>query len=178
MSLSCISKIFADDTKAYSQMSDILYQEIIQDSINAMVEWGNKWLSYFNSDKCKALHLGKSNPKHTYTMLDGDQPKCLSTSECEKDLGVYVDSELNFSEHIKITIKKSRNMCYLIMRVINFKCVDIMLPLYKALIRPILEYGNVVWCPYKMKDIDDIEDIQRYFTKRIIGLSDLSYKDR
>ena len=53
-----------------------------------------------------------------------------------------------------------------------------MIPLYKSLIRPILEYGNAVWCPYKAKDIDLIEDVQRYYTKRIIGMYDLSYEER
>ena len=55
-----------------------------------------------------------------------------------------------------------------------------MLPLYKALVRPSLEYGNPVWCPYKKKDIDDIEDVQRFLTKRITGIScsHLSYEDR
>ena len=53
-----------------------------------------------------------------------------------------------------------------------------MLPLYKALVRPSLEYGNPVWCPFKKKDIDDLEDIQRFFTKCIIACSHLSYEDR
>ena len=69
-------------------------------------------------------------------------------------------------------------MCYLIMRSIAFKSPDIMIPLYKALIRPILEYGNPIWCPNKQKDIDDVEAIQRFYTKRIIGMSNLSYDQR
>ena len=111
-------------------------------------------------------------------MSDGNQLKILEVTECEKDLGVHIDSDLNFNEHIKITIKKARNICYMIIRVISYKCIDIMLPLFKSLVRPILEYGNSIWCPYKLKDIDDIEDVQRYFTKRIIGLSNMSYEDR
>ena len=60
----------------------------------------------------------------------------------------------------------------------SFKSPEIMLPLYKALVRPSLEYGNPVWCPFKKKDIDDLEDIQRFFTKCIIACSHLSYEDR
>ena len=93
----CICEIFADDTKAYSQVSDDVFHETIQESINAMVEWGDKWLSYFNSDKCKVLHLGKSNPKHPYKMFDGTVLKTLESTECEKDLGVYIDPYLNFN---------------------------------------------------------------------------------
>ena len=51
-----------------------------------------------------------------------------------------------------------------------------MLPLYKALVRPSLEHGNPVWCPYKKKNIDDLEDVQQFFTKCIIACSNLSYE--
>ena len=60
------------------------------------------WLSgatngcYFNSDKCKILHLGSNNPRYTYKMKDGSSIKDLVITECEKDLGVYVDGEMIF----------------------------------------------------------------------------------
>ena len=174
----CVSKIFADDTKVYSMINDISDHQAMQDSIKAMVEWSEKWLSFFNSEKCKVLHLGRNNPKYTYKMKDGKVINELVETTCEKDLGVYIDPELCFTEHISTITHKAKNMCYLLLRVITYKTADIMLPLYKALIRPILEYGNPVWCPYKMKDIDDLEDIQRYFTKRIIGLYNTSYEER
>ena len=64
------------------------------------------------------------------------------------------------------------------MRNIHFKSPHIMVPLFKALVRPILEYGNAVWCPYTRKDINAIEEVQRYYTKRIIGMKNLEYEDR
>ena len=54
-----------------------------------------------------------------------------------------------------------------------------MLLLYKALIRPILEYGNAVWPPYKKKDILIIEKLQRHFTNKWINdMRNLSYEER
>ena len=50
-----------------------------------------------------------------------------------------------------------------------------MVPLFKSLVRPILEYGNAVWAPYKVKDKNQIESVQRHFTKVIIGMKDLDY---
>ena len=44
----------------------------------------------FNVDKCKIMHLGKSNPEHTYTM---DGTNHAVTKE-ERDLGVLVDDRL------------------------------------------------------------------------------------
>ena len=66
----------------------------------------------------------------------------------------------------------------MILRNMTFKGISIMCPLYKALIRPILEYANSVWSPYIKEDIDNLERVQRNFTKRIYGLSGLSYHDR
>jgi hypothetical protein len=40
------------------------------------------------------------------------------------------------------------------------------------------EFGTCIWSPYLLKDIDLIERVQRRFTKRIPGLSNLSYSDR
>ena len=53
-----------------------------------------------------------------------------------------------------------------------------MVPLFKALVRPILEYGNVVWCPKKKRHIELIESVQRNFSKCIIGMRELSYEER
>jgi len=53
-----------------------------------------------------------------------------------------------------------------------------MVPLFKAMIRPILEYGNAVWFPYFKKDRKRIENIQRTFTKKIHGMANKSYTER
>ena len=60
---------------------------------------------------------------------------------------------------------------------ISFKTRDIMVPLFKTLIRPVLEYGNVVWCPNLKKHVLLIENVRRRFTKRIIGMKNLKYED-
>jgi len=53
-----------------------------------------------------------------------------------------------------------------------------MVPLFKALVRPILEYGNAVWCPKLKKHITSIENVQRHFTRCIAGQKNLSYENR
>ena len=46
------------------------------------------------------------------------------------------------------------------------------------LVRHYLEYGNVIWCPFKKKDRDIIEKVQRHFTKRVAGMNTLPYEER
>ena len=171
-------KIFADDTKVYTPIQSNADHVNLQNSINQLVQWSEKWMIRFNSEKCKILHLGKNNPKHKYVIKEGDKLSTLEETTCEKDLGVNIDPDLNFNNHIKLTIKKARRISGMILRNITYKSKSILIPLYKALIRPILEYGNAVWCPYLKKDIADIEKVQRHFTKRIHCAKNLEYEDR
>ena len=50
--------------------------------------------------------------------------------------------------------------------------------LFISLIRPILEYGCEVWSPHKVKDILQIEQLQRNFTSRIWNLEESDYWER
>ena len=49
--------------------------------------------------------------------------------------------------------------------------------LYKALIRPQIEYATVVWNPYLKKNIFLIENVQRRATKLVSGICHLSYEE-
>ena len=53
-----------------------------------------------------------------------------------------------------------------------------MIPLFKSLIWPAVEYATPVWCPYLQKDIAELESVQRKFTKFISGLRDFTYAHR
>ena len=50
--------------------------------------------------------------------------------------------------------------------------------LFTAMVRPHLEYGQVIWSPIKKKDIISIENVQRRASKSIPELKNLSYPER
>ena len=102
----------------------------------------------------------------------------MSETSSEKYLGVHIDPDLNFTEHIKRQTKKAQALSGMIMRTFVHKTSNVLIPLFKALIRPVVEYGNPVWCPYLRKDIDEIEKTQRNYTKNIIGNKELDYGER
>ena len=60
----------------------------------------------------------------------------------------------------------------------KFNNKDAIVLLYSSLIRPILEYGAVIWHPYLRKDILNIEYVQKRFTKLIPQVNHLPYQNR
>ena len=102
----------------------------------------------------------------------------LSVADKEKDIGVIIDKDLTFSDHMNEKINKANRIIGLIRRSFTYLTEDIFLQLYKALVQPHLEYANCIWFPYKKKDITLIENVQRRATKLIPSLKNLSYEDR
>ena len=66
----------------------------------------------------------------------------------------------------------------MIRRNITYKEKSLIVPLYKAIVRPHLEYCIQTWSPYLRKYIDMLEKIQIRATKLIPGLRDLTYEER
>ena len=53
--------------------------------------------------------------------------------------------------------------------------------LYCTYVRPILEYSSQVWSPCLLLDIDTLERVQRYFTRRLFAraaIEQANYQDR
>ena len=100
-------KIFADDTKVYNSIKNPDNVKCLQNSIDEMFLWTQKWLLKFNKDKCKVLHLGKNNPKNKYFIGSENERVELEETDLEKDLGIFIDPNLDFKKHIKSIVKKS-----------------------------------------------------------------------
>ena len=76
-----------------------------------------------------------------------------------------------------MTVNRANRLVGLIKCALSYLDEEILLILYKTLIRPILDYGNTIWFPIRKKDIRSIENVQRRVTKHLAELSQLSYKE-
>ena len=170
---SYISK-FADDTKLMTPSNSITNCDILQTDLNKMAIWARNWLMEYNVDKCKVLHIGKNNPQFEYSLNDTK----IVTSTNETDLGVIMTSDLKSEAHISKVTKMGNKLVGLIGRSFEVKSRDVIIRLYKTLVRPHLEYCVQVWSPHFVKDIDKLERIQRRVTRLIPGIRHLIYEER
>ena len=102
----------------------------------------------------------------------------LETVREEKDLGVVIDSQLTFSKHISLKVNKANSIMGLIRRTFRHLDEQTFRGLFKALVRPHLEYAGTVWNPATKKDITALENVQRRATKLMPSLKQLSYEER
>lgn len=75
-------------------------------------------------------------------------------------------------------MKTANKVLGMIYRTINCKEKDVILGLYKSLVRPHLEYCVQSWRPHLMKDIKLLEKVQHRATKMITGFQNMSYEER
>ena len=146
--------LFADDTKIFRQIQSDQDMEILQQDLNALCEWSRKWLLLFHPDKCKLLRIGKKEVETEYTMVDNSGCVVkLGGTTAEKDLGITVDEQLTFEDHIieKVNIA-NRNMG-IIRRTFQFLDKEMFLNLYCAQVRPHLSTRTQCGSPIKSKTL-------------------------
>ena len=111
-------------------------------------------------------------------MGDGSNREDLEEVTYENDLGVKFQNDLHFNQHITEKVQLANRNLGLIARTFKYLDDDMMKTLYKALVRPHLEYASTVWSPYKMKEKKLIEGVQRRATKLLPYLRNKPYDER
>ena len=165
---------FADDTKLFGEVAENEDVERMRDDLRRLFEWSEDWQMLFNIVKCKVLHIGRNNKRAKY-YLGGEQ---LEEVHDEKDLGVIVQENLKVERQVTSAVKKANRVLGMINRTFVNKNQEIMVKLYKSLVRPHLEYGIQAWRPHFEKDKNALEKVQRRMTRMIADLKDLPYESR
>ena len=89
-----------------------------------------------------------------------------------------MNANMKVSKRCRIAAFNGNQVIGVIRRNMTYKAKRLIVPLYKAIVRPHLAYCIQAWSPYIRKDIDMLEKIQRRATKFIPGLRDLRYEER
>ncbi len=162
--------MFVDDTKLDLQWDKPEERALLQKNVDSFSGWSDDSQLVVQPAKSASLCIGRA-PAPNYT-INGEP---LVTVSLIRDLGVHLDSSLNFKVHVAtITRKALAGLCVL------FKCfvtsdVEALLRAYASFVRPLLEYASIVWSPSLsrrsslgcLSSVDRIEAVQRSFTRRL-----------
>ena len=166
--------LFADHAKLYRTIQTKEDASSLQEDIDSLVRWSLNWQLSFSVEKCKIMRIGNDKNPQTYYM--NGQP--LDYVKEEKDLGVVADNRLKFRKHAASAVKQANKVLGLIKH--SFTALDdTTLPLlYTSMVRPHLEYGNIIWGPHFKEDMKAVERVKKRATRVILRIKDLPYTQR
>ena len=86
-----------------------------------------------------------------------------------------IDDNQKFDEHVSVTAHKAAGLLQNLLKCTVCRTPDFMLSLFCAHIRPLIEYCSCVWHTGYLCDLRALERVQRHWTKRVSGMSNLDY---
>ena len=102
----------------------------------------------------------------------------LPVTEQQKDLGIIITKYLKWQQQTEKSCKTDNRVLGFIASNFKYKKREMMLLLYKSLVRPHLEYAVQFWSPHLQRDIIKTEKIQRKASKIIPEIINHSYSQR
>jgi len=153
---------FADDMKLYKLIRTSEDCSLLQSDLDRFVTWSESLGLNLNIGKCRSMSFTRNRSPiiHTY-LINGVG---VSSVESICDLGFIFTPSLSPRSHITSIVCKAYKLLGFIRRVSSeFKFTNSLKSLYCALVRPILEYGSVVWDPHCADLCRQLEGVQRKF---------------
>ena len=170
--------LYADDILLYRTITAPSDYEILQNDINTLSNWVSNNNLTLNPSKCKYLVISKLRKHSVEVPVLTLNNEVLEKVSSFKYLGINITDDLSWSTHISVIARKARKVLGLLYRQFSaWSPPEVLLQLYKSLVRPHLEYASQVWNPHLIKDIDQLESIQKFALKVCFKQWDSSYSD-
>ncbi|XP_045118199.1 uncharacterized protein LOC123508528 [Portunus trituberculatus] len=128
-----------------------------------MVEqWGEVWQVNFAPEKTQAMVISRSpDASHAVSGKLRFGGKCLPLQDYIKILGVCVDRSLRFDRHIAGIARQTSLRVSALRRMADTLDPRGTLTLYKAQIRPCMEYGALSWMSSAAVHMQRLDAVQR-----------------
>ena len=146
---------YADDNTPYCtglNISDVLIK--LENAAETLLQWFKDNRMKANSDK---YHLLINNTKESFQIKIGNE--AVSNSKYEKLLGVKIDHELNFNEHISSLCKKASQTLNALSQIASCMIFDQRRLILNSFITSHFSYCPIVWMFHSRKLIERITRI-------------------
>jgi len=165
---------FADDTKVGQTIDSTADQELLQRCLDDLVDWAATWGMQFNIEKCHVVHIGRNNPRYSYTMA-GTR---LIESDKERDIGVIISENLKQAAQCEKAANKATSVLGQILRAFTYRDSQVLPKVFKTYVRPHLEFASPAWAPWQAGDIERMEAVQKRMVRQVTGLTSITYEGR
>ena len=156
--------MYADDLKMCHSVYHLSCMNLIQNDLTRLKVWCKFNKLLFNFNKYRVIRFSrKTNLKIFNYSLGGTM---LDNPDSIRDLETIFSYDLSFAEHLESNISHAfRSLCLIQRTAGLFNDTNTLRLLYYTLVRPILEYGSLIWSPYYNTYIDALERPQHKFLR-------------
>ncbi len=155
--------LFADDTSLFMTIDplnvDRTFNQVNRD-LSLLSEWAWQWRVTFNASKTVYMIITNKTQDQNYPDLYLDGTK-LTKVISHKHLGVTLTHNMKWGIHIDAAISKANIRLHGIRRIRFLITREARILLYKALVLPVLEYGNILYDNCSMYLKQRLESVQR-----------------
>ena len=103
----------------------------------------------------------------------------LPVVDSYKDLGITCDKHLSYTPHVQnITVRASQRAKLILTCFTITRNPDVLMKTFIVYVRPMLEFSSTVWNHMTKQNIRKVQSVQKRLTKRLVGLSKISYNRR
>ena len=169
-----ILRKFADDTKLGHRVKTEEDRQVLQDCLDKLFEWSIEWCMDFNIQKCKVLHVGRTNKNFEYTM----NGVILESVDKERDIGVITDKTLKPSLQCSEAARRATGVLTQISKAFLYRDRVTFLKLYTQFVRCHLEFSVTAWSPWTVSDKEVLEKVQIKAVNLITGLKGKTYLEK
>ena len=92
-----------------------------------------------------------------------------------RDLGIMLSSDLTFTNHLNVTLRKCHQRINIFFNVIRHADFSVFIKCFQIYVRPLLEYGSIVFSPISKDHVKLIESVQKSFIYRVFKKFNISY---
>ena len=141
--------LYADDTTVYDIQDSVEEIETnLQSTLNNLQAWCRDNGMILNSSKTKVLLVTTTQKRQRLQNENLDlkfNNESLTMITNDKILGVYVDNNLTWSEHIKHLSRKITSSIWLLSKMKKFLSQGHRVQFYKSYIQPHIDFCNIIW---------------------------------
>ena len=168
---------YADDSTFKAHSNDLKeLNTMMQDSLSAAEQWLHKNRLVANPNKSSFILLGHSSRINDVDLNlifnDTRLPSCDNT----KLLGVVIDSQLRWNEHVTFLLKKVSPKLGLLRRLSALFPSEVLSSLYISIIQPHIDYCLSVWGSCSQTNISSIQKVQNRAARIVTKCYDYSIR--
>ena len=157
--LNCKIRLFADDTCLFIEVDNRVDTCMkICDDLDRISRWSKRWLVTFSHAKTKSLIISNKKDSQLNPPIHFSGT-AITEVKSHMYLGLLFASNLKWNEHINSVYIKARKRLSLMIPLKTELDRKTLHTMFTSFVRPVMEYGNIVWGGSYDSDINKLEKI-------------------